>query len=141
MTGVVMAAAGLGKVTVAISNQTLSQTTVDPVDARKGYKLKNTGVAVQVTGVAETEASLENWVTPTGAAGAAFEARVTVNSGLLSGGAGAGSWLTLDTDREWYVRQNSVGTQTANITVEIRDAASTTVLDSATIDLTATVDP
>lgn len=66
----------------------------------------------------------------------AYEARFTITSGALSTGT-AGTWLNLGTSRAWTVTRNTVGTSTCQGTVEIRDAATLTVLATATITLEA----
>lgn len=78
------------------------------------------------------------WVTPTTAAGADFEIRASVVTGSVTGSA-TGSWLALSSTRYWTSARASPGVSAAQITVEIRAAASGAVLDSATFDLTAEV--
>lgn len=67
-----------------------------------------------------------------------FEVRATVQSGALTSGT-TGSWLNLGTTREWVVERTTLGTNTCALLVEIRNASSGSVLDSATITLTAEV--
>lgn len=77
---------------------------------------------------------LETWL-PTGTA-SNFEARVTVTGGSLSSGA-TGSWVGLGSNRTWSLTIGAFTTQTCDFTVEIRDAATQAVQDSASINLLA----
>lgn len=123
---------------VAISNRTITDTVLSPTDADAGYLLSSTGQAVELRGAGTTNISNE-WLRLGSAS--AFDARATVLSGTLSSGT-AGSWLNLGTTRDWHRNRTSdaVGTTSCQILVEIRDAASLTVLASATITLNATVE-
>lgn len=67
-----------------------------------------------------------------------FDIRCTVNSGTIDSGA-TGTWLNLASTRDWSVidtNDNGVSA-TANITLQIRDAVSLTVLASGTWQLDA----
>lgn len=77
-----------------------------------------------------------DWVTPTSAAGAAYDVRATLNSGALTAGT-TGTWMSLSASRGWSVTQNSAGTAAANLTIEIRDAVSLVVLATGSLDLQA----
>lgn len=74
-----------------------------------------------------------------GGAAADYEVRAVVLSGSVSGSA-TGSWLGCATDREWTRNRAVVGTSTAQIQVEIKLAAGTSILASAVITLKATVE-
>lgn len=68
-----------------------------------------------------------------------YECRATLTSGTFTSGT-AGSWLALTSTRTWSVTQSgSVGTKGAIFTLEIRNASTLEVYDSATIDIHATV--
>lgn len=128
-----------------VSNQTIESEVVDPPDTTvtTGYKLlaaasfakaqkKNAaGTAyVNITG---------DWETG-GFDSGDYDCQATLNSGTLDGGSDAtGSWLSLSTTRTWEVTRTNVGANSANLTIEIRDATTLAVLDSGTINLTATV--
>ena len=93
--------------------------------------------SIQAGGTGPT--TLETWCTPTSQA-SNYEALITVTSGTLSGGSGAGTWLALSTTRNWFVEEFSSGnTNSCQFTVQIRRIGSVNVLDTATIDLSATV--
>jgi len=104
------------------------------------YRLLSNGQAQAATdynGVATY--FLENWVTPTSAA-ANYEVLVTVVSGSLAfTSATTGSWISLNTNRAWFVQRTGNGYTSAQITVQIRRVGTSTVLDTATIYLEAEV--
>lgn len=132
MTGVIVAAVG-GAIppVVAISNTTVSS--ASGTTATSTFQLEPDGDIGKYVNALYTD--LGDWITPTGAAGNAYEAKMTTISGSLSSGT-AGSWLALGTLRAW-TRTSSSGTQTYVGTLEIRRASDGTVLDSATITLQA----
>lgn len=70
-----------------------------------------------------------------------YEVRATTISGTLTSGT-TGSWTSLDTDQTWTVSRtiNTAGVNEWVGTIEIRDAASLTVLASAQLTLTAEVE-
>lgn len=113
---------------VSIDDQTVSNSDIGTaVTAR--YSLNSDGNVY-----ANTDTLFEAWL-DSGVAGD-FEARATLLSGTLTSGT-VGSWQALSTTRSW-TKSSSSGFATASIQVEIRDASSGTVLDSAIIDLEAT---
>jgi len=129
---------GTSNVVISITNQTISD--LDASAAYAYYFLTAGGQVAQSTQAGGTgPTNLEQWCTPTSAV-ALFEARVTVTSGVLSGGSGTGTWLALSTTRNWYVEEFTSGNSNdCTFTVEIRNASSGTVLDTATINLSAAV--
>jgi len=82
-----------------------------------------------------------DWIIPNGAASSDFDVYCTVNSssgaGLNGGSDAVDTWLDLSTDRMWYCFRNTVGTNSANLTISIRYNGGST-LDSGVYDLTAT---
>lgn len=93
--------------------------------------------SIQAGGTGPT--TLETWCTPTSQA-SNYEALVTLVFGTLSGGSGTGTWLALSSTRNWYVEEFSSGnSNSCQFTVQIRRIGTATVLDTATIDLQASV--
>lgn len=118
---------------VSITNQTLNGTSFSGA-ASCAYRLNLSGTVQRGnTGVFTT---LETWLLF--GSSSAYEARVTMLTGALTAGT-TGSWLNLATTRDWSISDGAQGDGgvTCSFTVEIRDAASLVVLDSATIELTA----
>lgn len=119
-------------VVISITNRSISVITGGFSSATVGYRLNSNGnVERNQQGSYST---IEQWCTPASQA-SNYEARATIVSGSPSGT--FGSWLALSSSREWtlFAAQNNF--ETAQITVEIRQTGTTTVLDSATITLTA----
>ena len=70
-----------------------------------------------------------------------YEVLVTETVGAMTSGP-VGAWTNLGTDREWVVTRTGAtgpGSTSCTATFQIRKVGTTTVLDSATITLTATV--
>jgi hypothetical protein len=114
---------------VSITNQNYSRTGNSTTTVSEKYKLVNDGT-VQKVG-----ATLETWLVSGTVAD--FEAMVTVQSGALASGT-TGSWLALSSTRTWTVSASPGNTSTCTFLVQIRDAATQTVLDSATITISVT---
>lgn len=79
--------------------------------------------------------AVQNWVTPIAAASGLFEVLFTLNSGSLAAGT-VGTWLTLDSVRAVSVSAAAPGSQSANVTAEVRYNGGPP-LDSATLTLLA----
>jgi hypothetical protein len=126
---------GTSNVVISISNESIFALSFAPDDATAAYRLNSNGQVESLVNGSPT--TLEQWCTPTSAAGN-YEARVTVTSGALSSGT-TGTWLALSTSRTWSVTQSGAGSSFCSFTVEIRRTGTTTVLDSALIDLVADV--
>ncbi len=137
MTAMLVGAVKRGAV-VSIDDVTTTNTRVDPADALAFYELESGGDVNTSTATTGGTTDVGDWITPKAAAGDAYEARVTVNSGSLTSGT-EDTWLALGTTRRWERSRTTIGSDNVNFTVEIRRASTGQVLDSATIDLTATV--
>jgi hypothetical protein len=127
---------GKGGATISITDQSID-----------GFGLSSSGAWYYLTSGGVVQGSIifggtsqffiENWVTPTSAA-SDYEAFVTVTSGSLTGGT-TGSWVALSSTRSWYIQSVVTGLTTCVFTVQIRRVGTGTVLDTATITLTADV--
>jgi hypothetical protein len=128
---------GKSSVTISITDQSISDATTDPVIPQAGYRLSSNGKVYEVT-TSGGATELETWCTPTAQA-SNYEALATIVSGSLTSGT-TGSWLALSTTRDWYLEEYSIdNTSACQFTVQIRRVGTATVLDTATIDLTATL--
>ena len=105
---------------------------INPETAVASYTLLSTGVIQTSDGGAGDGT---NWITPTSQA-ANYQVRVTTISGSPSYGAATNTWLALTSNRAWYLSQSGSGLNSCQFTVEIRDTATNTVRDTATITLT-----
>lgn len=118
---------------VAISNKSIFAFRVYPNTATAAYKLDSDGSAYE-KGTGGSYVAIGGEWKLSGSAGD-YEARATKISGDTPTGT-LGAWLSLVTDREWILTSSS-GFAQCSLTVEIRDATTQAVLDSATINLTA----
>jgi hypothetical protein len=132
MTGVIGALGGMVPVptiTVSIDDQSVSDVAVSPVSASASYAINSDGTVRDHDGN-----TLETWL-DAGAA-SSFEVRATLSSGSTPGGT-LGSWLACSTSREWFIIASGPVVQTCTLLIEIRNAATLAVLDSATVTMTA----
>jgi hypothetical protein len=103
--------------------------------ATAGIRLTNAGAVDTRQGAAYFNQG--DWVTPTSAAGNAFEARVSnISGGSLTSGT-VNTWLGLGTTREWFVSRSTAGSTIIDFTLEIRQASTGTVLASSFVTLEA----
>jgi hypothetical protein len=77
-----------------------------------------------------------NWITPTTSA-SLYEVRATKVSGdaFQPTGSALGTWLPCTSNRQWQLLLTGVGRFDCVLTIEIRDAATQTVRDTATITM------
>lgn len=76
-----------------------------------------------------------NWVTPTSSA-ANYEVRATKVSGdTPNPGDALNTWLPCTSNRSWTLQLTGIGRLDCVLTIEIRDAATQTVRDTATITM------
>lgn len=126
---------GTTQVTISLTDQTIYTSNVPTVYLY--YTLTSGGQAqYSLVSGGGSPTNLEQWCTPTSQA-TNYEAKVTVTSGSLNGGT-TGSWVDLATTSSWYI-QNSTSRSTVSctFTVEIRRKGTTVVVDTATIQLSA----
>jgi hypothetical protein len=135
-----MMGAGMPRITLAAS-YTHTQSEVTPTDATVSFTLESDGDIV-VDDDFGSSLDIGDWIDPKGAAGGAYECRMSTVSGTVSTGT-VGSWLALSSSRGWSKTRTSdaAGTDTYVGTLEIRRTADAVVLDSATVTLNATVEP
>lgn len=100
--------------------------------ATAGYRVNTSGIAEKRDGASYT--TLETWLSFGSAS--SYEVRATVTSGAVTSGT-TGSWLALSSSQEWLVQRGTVGISNAVLTIEIRNATSLVVVDSADVDLEA----
>ena len=76
-----------------------------------------------------------NWITPTSSA-SLYEVRATKVSGdTPNAGSALNTWLACTTTRSWALYLTGLGRFDCVLTIEIRDAATQTVRDTATITM------
>lgn len=119
---------------VAISNKSVSHLGFG-IGSSVVYEIRNDGIAYTKSGGSFYVPIGGEWLT-SGAVGD-VEVRATKTSGTSPTGASLGVWLSCSTTRTWTLTAPSTGYVTCTLTVELRAASSGTVLDTATITLTA----
>lgn len=100
------------------------------------WQLFNNGNSAQTNNLSPPQ-----WVSPAPPLGE-YEVRGTVQSGTTPSGT-IGSWVNLanpGSGISWVHSRSSLGTTTCDLLVEIRDGVSLSVLSSATISITVTVE-
>jgi hypothetical protein len=117
--------------TVAISNQLVS--IYDASSAVAGYRLDSDGSMYRTIGSGTYTAFGGEWLL-SGAA-SAYEARATLVSGTSPAGSALSSWLVLSSDRTWTLTTAATGYKTCELTIEIRNATTEAVLDTASVVL------
>lgn len=123
---------------VNIIGAALSDISVSPTNAEVGYQVTPAGVGEQdYEGVGNPYVGFNTWLIS--GAGADYDIRCTVNSGDTPSGSATATWLNLASARAWTLTDTSVlgGAKTNNLTIEIRDATTLVVLDSAIVTMSA----
>jgi len=137
MTGILAALAGGGSAApvVTINDQPFLIDSIGVGTADSRYYLRPSGNAEHFTSTLGFSV-LETWVEPTGAAGGDYEARATLVGGIAPNvGNSTGVWHPLSIDVFFGVTSSVYRSTTLDI--EIRDAATQTILDLARVTITA----
>lgn len=115
----------------------VSDTRAEGTAASSGVSFENDGDLIRIDSNGNID--LGEWITPASAAGNAYESRATLNTGGPLTTGTTGTWEALDTTRSWTCEAIAIGECTANVTFEIRLAATGVVQATKTIDITATI--
>lgn len=133
MTGVLCALAGAkGATVVNFTNTTVD----DQLDGYAAYQVNSDGYAKYAID-SSGYINYEQWCTPA-TDGGNFEVKATISSGTVSSGT-TGSWLATSTNPTWTKQRATPGTSTVTLSMEVRAAGGSTVLDTWTVTLTATM--
>lgn len=127
-------ASGASGALITLTNQTYTESSGGGLPATVSYRIAADGYVYDQGFIA-----LEQWCNPTSQAGN-YEVLATIVSGTLTSGT-TGSWLALTSDRTWSKTVNSPSVGTCVFTVDIRRVGTSTILDSATISITADATP
>lgn len=129
----------VGVVSLADIPSTIQDGAIDPADASVQLDLDQNGEG----GYDQFGGAVSfSWFAPNlPDVGASYWCRLTVNSGSTPTGSATGSILSLASFRSWVLTRATLGTTTANLTLEIfSDAAGANVVASRTFTMTAFVD-
>jgi len=129
---------GASGIVVEISDGTFSDLAFDST-ASVFIRLNTDGTITKDDGNLANYTDTE-WVSPTSTGiGSSYEVRATMTSGVTPVGT-FNSWIALSTNRTWSLSRSNLGTTTSAFTLEIRDTATDTVQDSASISFNVEVD-
>jgi hypothetical protein len=129
---------GTSNVVVSFESYGLVDLAFSPNDAYCYYQINSNG-NVYGTTLGVPFDLLEQWISPTSAA-SGYEVYATLSSGTLTYGT-LNTWLPMTASQEWYVAETgNVGSTIASLAFQVRKTGTTTVLDTWTVDLEATVE-
>lgn len=129
-----LAMAGIGGIRVNVPDLTVSDIRVG-VNVTATYTLTNAGAITSATTAGGT-VPRGNWINPPGAAGANYEVFIT-NTGTPVTTGTTGSWLPLNVTRAWTLSVTFIGNAQSDLALQIRNASTLVVLDTAAITLIA----
>lgn len=124
---------GKSAVVISIVDVLVIDTDFHPAYVDSVYELNSNGK------IYENGTDVGSWCTPNGSA-SGYEVKADIVYGTLTGGV-TGTWQALSTTRSWIMQRDgsfeAIGISGAQITVQIRDIATATVRDTATITIEA----
>lgn len=129
---------GAGGVVVEVGDGTVSDVVTSPASAVASITFNNNGT-IAISGNSSSYSDTA-WASPTGTGtGDAYEIQVTAtgSGGTFTGT--TGSWVALTTNKQWTLSQSGAGGASRDLTVSIRDTATSTVQDTAAITLSVLV--
>jgi hypothetical protein len=113
--------------TVTIDDHAVGNSVIDPLDATCSISYQSGRNVVD-----HTAAVLETWADA--GLGANYEIRATKTGGVdPTSGPALSTWHNLGTTRTWELFRGSLGANNCYLTIEIREAGTSTILDSAAI--------
>jgi hypothetical protein len=127
--------------TVSITDQLIASSATPPTipQVTAGYTLLSSGQAQRRTGATGSPFYINiagEWLIS--GLSTDFDVMATLVSGTSPSGSAVGSWLNLGTSREWRLTSGAAGTLfNCVLTVQIRNAVTLAVLDTATIEIEA----
>lgn len=92
-----------------------------------------------LVGTGDSVSFSDTWIASGGSTiGDYYQVRLTVLSGTSpTSGSAVNSWLDLSSDQVWALSRSTSGTSTGTWSIEIRSKATTTLLDSAEVAVSA----
>lgn len=138
MTGIMNVILGTGGATITVSGHTITHTDSGGAQAEVEFlssgtvleNLNNDGIINQID-------SDTDWIRPTHLASGAHQIRATVVSGSVDIGDSTGTWLALDSQRNWGVFANPGNMSSVELLIEIGSGNGSTIYDSGTYTITA----
>lgn len=118
---------------ISITDQEVERLSVTGATIAVSYSIVNDGKVKN-----HNSTTLETWNSNSGSVGS-YEVQATLSSGATPSGT-LGAWLNCGTTRTWELTATAGESKTCILLVSIRDVATATVQDSASITLTAASD-
>jgi hypothetical protein len=103
------------------------------LQAVTAYRVANDAFVYTAQGTSASYSQQEQWLSDPALVGN-YEVRATLNSGDTPTGT-LGTWLSLSTTRSWVLTASPGNLLNANLTIEIRDTATSTVRATATVTM------
>lgn len=119
--------AGSNQPLVDISNDTAFWRGVDEAPLAS-YELNSSGVGA----ISNLNQTYDNWDWLLLGVNSDYQVRATLQSGSTPSGT-LGSWVSLNTTRQWVLTRGSPGVSSCSLLIEIRKISNSQVIDSATI--------
>lgn len=138
--GILSGTASAGAGNVQITDQFIADVDAQPsVPANASYRLLANGLAYRAVNWTGPVVIPGEWTSPTEPVGADYEVFAELAFGDLYGPASSatGQWLSLGTDRQWWVQADNVALVGAELRITIRDVNTLQEVGSAYITLQA----
>jgi hypothetical protein len=126
-------------VTVTLTNRTVAISS-DFLSTQAYVLFETNGTLVIPNGLGGTTLITGEWATPvTAGVGSNYQVRATLSTGTTPTGPALGTWWTINTARQWSVTDTIADSVpvTSTIVISIRDVATSTIQDTATITLSS----
>jgi hypothetical protein len=117
---------------VDIFNTYAESFVLDPANASATYTLASSGTG-SATGVV-------SWSWLLSGVNTDYEVRATLIGGVSLSSGTVDTWLLMSSSRSWNNGQISIGSRESELLIEIRRASDSVVIDSAIVNVIATVD-
>lgn len=99
------------------------------------YRLANTGIGSATLFGGGTSA----WTWLLSGLNSDYQVRAILNAGDTPSGDSLNAWLSLASTRDWTLTQTGIGLKQCTLVIQIRRVSDLVVIDSATVDIDATV--
>ena len=138
MTGILAALAtprsGGASGAITLTDQNIARFSRNGANVTASYTIANDGTVRN-----HNNTIVETWNSNPGSVGA-YEVRATLSGGGTPAGGTLNTWLNCGTSRGWFNTASAGQSYESTLFIEIRDASSLTVLDSAMVSIYAASD-
>jgi hypothetical protein len=116
--------------------RTISYTSGGILSAQAGYGLDPDSYVYTAANFSGSYTQSEQWDSVPATTGN-YQVRATLNSGSTPTGSALSTWLTVSSFRSWLLNASPGNFLTCNLTIEVRDTATSTVRATASVTLRA----